>query len=169
MLLASVVLLEGMSHSRSNLYASGSSASQRADDQCGEPQGSDPCLQVDSTILGCDRGESEREFANIPVSQLLMSSLGPILQRFVLPTFPCVDYISRGNTGDCTYAPRAAMCFKQCRRLGRSAASLRQSFSRRVSASVLMGPALYSAYLISAGGLHTPRDPCRSGPPISSR
>ena len=27
-----------------------------------------------------------------------MSSLGPIPQRLVLPTFPCVDYISRGNT-----------------------------------------------------------------------
>ena len=81
MLLASVVLLEGMrildltftnvghplhrgrmasveSHkgaalasrltidSRSNLYERWSSASQRADGQCGEQQGSDPCLQV---------------------------------------------------------------------------------------------------------------------------
>ena len=28
-----------------------------------------------------------------------MSSLGPIPQRLALPTLPCVDYISRGNTG----------------------------------------------------------------------
>ena len=35
----------------------------------------------------------------LDLSQLLMSSLGPIPQRLVLLTFPCVDYISRGNTG----------------------------------------------------------------------
>ena len=93
--------VRGNAYSRSNLYARGSSASQRADDQCGEPQGSDPCLQVDNKILGCDRGESEGDLptTRLDLSQLSMSSLGPIPQRLVLPTFPCVDYISRGNTG----------------------------------------------------------------------
>ena len=33
------------------------------------------------------------------LSQLLMSSPGPIPQCLFLPTFPCVDYISRGITG----------------------------------------------------------------------
>ena len=48
---------------------------------------------------------AKRIFQQPGLSQLLMSSLGPIPQRTVLPTFPSADYISRGNTGDCTHAP----------------------------------------------------------------